>query len=173
MVTGKVHLIFFDTMPVYVEATGKTYEEIKEKTKRIAANGGTSIGCGLMLASERKLEADGIAIVSDGAENNSPMFTHVYPPYCHALGKQVPIYFYRTGGTAGWSDMDLANSLKMARIDFQEFDLRGQKVDFYSLPNLAATMKTRRYDLVQEILDVPLLKLDEVLKPVGRDNAAA
>ena len=35
--------------------------------------------------------------------------------------------------------------------------------DSYSIPNLAATMSTNRYGLIQTIQDTPLKTLDEVL----------
>jgi hypothetical protein len=45
----------------------------------------------------------------------------------------------------------------------QTFDIRGG-VDYYSLPNLASTMRTKTYGLVDEIMATPLLSLNDVLK---------
>jgi len=164
MVRGQVHLVFFDTAPRHVEATGKTYEQLLEETKHVKAQGGTSIGCGLMWALERNIEVDGIAIVSDAQENNPPHFVNLYHSYLQKLDKQVPVYLYRfKPGTIAWQDVDVANAMKINKFDMQEFDLRGG-VDYYSLPNIVATMRANRYSLVDEIITTPLLTLDKVFR---------
>ena len=48
-------------------------------------------------------------------------------------------------------------------LDVQKFDLTGNTVDYYALPDLCATMRVNRYGLVQQILDTPLLRLDDTL----------
>lgn len=164
MVRGQVHLIFFDIAPRHVDATGKTYEQLLEMTKHVTAGGGTSIGCGLEWALERGIEIDGIAIVSDAAENNLPLFVNVYQFYSRKYDKQVPVYLYRMEpGTRALQDRDLAETMRLAKFDMQEFDLRGG-VDYYSMPNIVATMRSNRYSLVDEIMATPLLTLDKVFK---------
>lgn len=162
MVRGKVHLVFFDTAPRAIDVTGKTYDELLALTKHVMAQGGTSIGCGLQWALDMGVEIDGIAIVSDARENNVPQFARVYQTYSQRHNKEVPVYLYRMQhGTVSWADQDLAQSMKAASLDLQEFDLRGG-VDYYSLPNVVATMRVNRYSLVDEIMDTPLLTLDKV-----------
>lgn len=171
MVKGKVHLIFFDNVPARVfDVTGQSYEDVKKDTRHVTADGGTSIGCGLQYAIDRKLDVDGIAIVSDGDENQTPRFHDMYPKYCAFVGKDVPVYLYRYGSIPG--SADVAKTMKSAGHDLQEFKLTGTE-DYYSLPDLAATMRTNRYSLIEEILTVPLLKLADALKqPQGREVAA-
>jgi len=165
MVKGTVSLVFFDTSPRFVDVTGKTYDEIKSLTKGVSAGGGTSIGCGLLSAMERNVDIDGIAVVSDGAENTTPYLVDVYKRFAEKYGKEVPVYFYRLGTKdTYYLDRDLEVSFRNARLDIQEFDLTGGKVDFYSLPNLVATMRTNRYSLADEIFATPLLTLKDVLK---------
>lgn len=159
MVKGKVHLVFFDTSPRYIEATGRDYDALLFETRNVRANGGTSIGCGLQYALERKLPLNGIAIVSDGGENNSPVFSQVYPEYCKRMDCEPAVYFYRTQGDQN----TFSKTMSRAQLDLQEFDLTAG-VDFYSLPNLVATMNTRRYGLIDSIMETPLLTLDEVFK---------
>jgi len=166
MVKGQVHLIFFDTVPRYIEATGKTYEEIVAATKHVTAGGGTSIGCGLLALAEKKIEVDGIAVVSDGGENQPPVFAHVYAAYCQAIGKQVPVYLYRTAGDAD----AFSSNMQRAGIDLQKFDLTGG-VDYYSVVNLVQTMRTQRYSLVDEIMEQPLLRLEEVFNATEKKGA--
>src|SRR5208282_681351 len=99
MVKGKVQIVFFDTVAARVfDVTGKTYEDIKADTKWVTADGGTSIGAGVQYAIDRKVEADGIAIVSDGGENNPPAFSDAYKRYSAMLGKEVPVYLYQCQG---------------------------------------------------------------------------
>lgn len=165
LVKGEVRLTFFDVMPRRFDVTGKSYEQILEQTKGVRADGGTSIGCGLLQAVEEGFEPDGIAIISDGAENNHPAFLDVYVRLVKKLERDIPVYLYRTSGEpnsfSGW--------MRRAGYEVQEFDLTG-KVDYYSLPNLARTMRANRYSLVQEILDTPLRTLDGVFKTKDGDE---
>lgn len=160
MVQDKVALIFFDAMPYYVDVTGKTLAEIKARTKGVQASGQTSIGSGLMLAIEKKLPVDGIVIVSDGGENHQPFFAHVYGAAYRGAKVQPPVYFYKLQG-----DPDrLSESLKAGGVDLQTFELTRGAVDYYALPNLVQTMSVKRYDLVQAILDTPLLTISQALR---------
>ncbi len=159
MVKGQIHMTFFDTTPRYINATGKTYDELKAATRMIQADGGTSIGCGLQYLLDNNIEVDGIAVVSDGGENNAPYFHAVYARYCAKFSKEIPVYFYRVPGDPN----TFSRFCKQAAIEVQEFDLTG-KVDSYSLPNLISTMRTNRYGLIQAIMDTPLRTLDQVLK---------
>lgn len=168
-VAESVHLVFFNTSPVKVDVTGKTYDEIKAITALVEAGGGTSIGCGLDMVKAMQIEVDGIAIISDAQENSTPWFYRVYQDYCAQIGKVVPVYLYRCNmGSQGWADHDLARTMKDAKLDMQEFDLRG-RVDSYSLPNLVATMRSNKYSLVDEIMGTALLTLDGVFRQ-NRDD---
>jgi hypothetical protein len=151
IVKGKVSLVFFDASPRFMDATGMTYEELLERTKYIMADGYTSIGCGLLAAVEKGVEIDGIAIVSDGGENQAPWFVDVYQQLCAKSGKNIPVYLYHVRG-----DPDrLAFNMEEAHLDLQIFD--AQDADFYSLPNLVQSMKTNRYSLADEIYATSLL----------------
>jgi hypothetical protein len=50
-----------------------------------------------------------------------------------------------------------------AGLDMQTFDLRDSSVDYYSLPNMLATMRAGKYALLEEVMATPLLTLDKVL----------
>lgn len=160
MVKGQVHLIFFNTVADRVfDVTGQTYEQIKKDTKWITADGGTSIGSGLQYCLDRKIEVDGIAIVSDGGENTAPYFNAVYGRYSQMIGKEVPVYLYQCSG----DQPHLIKFMEQAKLDLQVLDIRSG-VDFYSLPDLVQTMRTQRYGLAEEIMAVPLLSLNDVFK---------
>jgi hypothetical protein len=159
MVKGTVHLVFFDTMASRVfDVTGKEYADIKNETRHVVAGGGTSIGSGLQWALDKNLIVDGIAIVSDGAENTNPRFPSTYAAYSKLIGKNVPVYLYECNGEHN----SLTTTMHMESHDMQVFDLRKSKVDFYSVTNLCQTMRTQRYGLVEEIMEFKLLTLRDV-----------
>jgi len=160
MCKGKVLLVFFDNTPRAIDVTGKTYDQIIAETKYVMADGGTSIGCGLQYALDAKMEFDGIAVISDGGENQGPYFHNVYPQYSALIGKQVPVYLYRTNGERNVFTGYLAS----ASIDSQTFDI-ADNIDFYSVGNLVTTMREQRYGVLQEIMDTPLLTLADIFKP--------
>lgn len=158
-VKGTVSLVFFDTSPRFIDATGKTLEQLLALTKNIDANGGTSIGCGLLAAIERKVEIDGIAIVSDGMENNSPLFVDQYKALVASTGKQIPVYFYHCDASmSSYSDRFFTRQMEEAKLDLQVFDLT-KGVDYYSIPDIVHTMRANRYSLIDEIFATPLLTL--------------
>ncbi len=156
---GKVYLVFFDTNPMTVDVTGLSLDQITKATRHISANGGTSIGCGLNRMLQEKIAVDGIAIVSDGAEHSAPRFTEVYAKYTKFADRDVPVYFYHVEGEPN----GLTGDMQRAGLEMQTFDIRGG-TDYYSIPNLAQTMRTKTYGLVDEILATPLLSLNSVLK---------
>lgn len=179
LVKGKVHLVFFDELPRYYEATGKTLEDLQKLSRTMAAGGGTSIGCGLHAILDRKIDVDGIAIVSDGGENRSPLFADTYTKYVKAMDHEPTVYFYRTEGgvPSGAAPRDVqrykdavdheaqafVRACQAAKIDVQTFDLRGGTIDYHSLPNLVQTMRVGRYGLIDDVMHAPLLTLDDVL----------
>ncbi len=179
LVKGKVHLVFFDTMPRYFDATGKTYEELQTLTRGLTAQGATSIGVGLAYCLDRGFAVDGIALVTDGCENALPQFATEYQRYAKKFDATPTVYVYQTAthfpadvvrqyGLALVKDeanrqlRQFQGSLREAKIDAQTFDLTGG-TDYYALPSLVATCRVQRYSLFDEILGVPLRTIDEVL----------
>jgi hypothetical protein len=167
LVKGKVYLIFFDGTPSHVlDVTGKTYEQILAETKTIQAGGaGTSIGCGLGLALSREWELDGIAIISDAKENTAPLFAERYQRLVKTYDKEPTVYLYRCKtGMTGWGDHDLSDTMQRAGLELVEYDLTGG-IDYYSLPQIISTMRSNRYSLADDIMQAPLLTLEQALKP--------
>jgi hypothetical protein len=156
---GNVYLVFFDTNPMTVDVTGLSLDQIQKATRHITANGGTSIGCGLNRMLSEKVEIDGIAIVSDGGENTSPLFPDVYKRYIDFAQKDIPVYLFLCKGEPD----NLTPRMNQAGIEMQTFDIRGG-VDYYSVVNLVQTLRASRYSLIDEILATPLLSLNTVLK---------
>lgn len=157
LVRGKVHLVFFNDMPQYFDVTGKTLEEIKTLTRNVTAGGNTNIGCGLGLLIERGLTVDGIAVVTDGGENQSPVFALVYEQYVKRHGNEPTVYMYAVGNVS----FIFEHNCSVRNIKVEKFDVRGS--DYYSIPNLAQTMRVGRYSLYDEIMQTNLVTLDQVL----------
>lgn len=159
MVKGDVHLIFFNTMPTYYNVTGKTLEQITEIAKRVVPNGNTSIGCGVQYIMERGIDVDGIVVVSDGGENTHPAFSDAYTRYQKKVDRALPVYMYHFKGDQNV----LVVNCQRGGIDLHVFPITSE-ADYYSIPNMVQTMRTNRYSLIDEIMEVPLLKINDVLK---------
>jgi hypothetical protein len=159
---GKVVLIFGDTDVEVFDVTGLSYQDIRQQTAHITDRGGTSLGCGLDYLLKQNVAVEGIAIISDGGENQPPYFSAVYARYAARFDREPTVYWYQIGGaryaiTRTWGD-----TLKAAGIDVQTFDISGG-VDDAALPNLVQTMRVNRYSLVDEVLQTPLLTLDQAM----------
>jgi hypothetical protein len=165
----KVYLVFFDTQPTRYEVTGKTLNEIKTMTAGIRAVGGTSLGVGLNYARVNSLEVDGIAVVTDGGENSAPWFYQELPKLNAALGKDLPVYYYRVRPLNESMNRLIEREtfpelMTAASLDFQTFTIDSQNVDYYSLPNLVQSMRVNKYSMMDEIMDTPLRTTEDVFK---------
>lgn len=155
LVKGRVHLVFFDTTPRYLEATGKTYEELQQITAGYTAAGGTSIGCGVQALADRDLAVDGIAIVSDGCENQFgyPHFSDAYTSYVRRLGMadQPPtVYWYRTAVTVLSASIEaVMRDHRMSRGDalLALRDSAVQEITGFQTRCLAAKIDVQIFDL--------------------------
>ena len=169
-VKGKVHLIFVDDVPYYHDVTGKSLEEITLLTRRVQAGGrGTNLGCPLTYMREKGLSVNGIAIITDQGENARPVLAQTYQAYCKHFEIEPPVYCY---WTAGDSSQVMSRNFSLAEIPLEVFDLRAG-VDYYSLPNLVQTMNTRRYTLIDQIMETPLLTLKSVFTQKEAYHATA
>jgi len=168
VVKGKVWLIFFDTSPMTIDVTGCSLDMIRKSTQHIRDGGGTSIGCGLDRMLQSNIEVDGIAIVSDGGENNAPLFPQVYQKYCEKFSKEPPVYLFQCRGDSP----ALIYSMQRSGLDMQVFDITGG-VDFYSIPNLIQGLRENKYSLIDEVMSTKLLTVAEVLKTERKEVAHA
>jgi hypothetical protein len=168
-IKGKVGLIFFDTSPMAVDVTGLSLDQIQKATRSFRANGGTSIGCGLNRMLVEKVAVDGIVIVSDGGDNTAPLFHDVYPKYAKFCDKDVPVYFYQLSGETD----KLTPYMQRAGLEMTTFDLRGSKIDYYSVVNTIQTLRSNQYSLCDDIMATPLLKLSDVLHSIKGSHASA
>jgi hypothetical protein len=158
-VTGKVHLVFFHSSPTYFDVSGKDYDAILEITKRQRADGMTSIGVGLDYIMKKGEIVNGIAIATDGGENTHPYFVDAYQKYVEKVGMEPPVYIFKVRGEHNVLKTHCDRFGVMAEV----FDMQ-KDVDFYSLPNVIKTMRTSRYTLVEEIMEVPLMTFADVFE---------
>ena len=156
-VKGEVHLVFFNTSPIYFNVTGKSLDKITQETTRLTAGGGTAIGCGLELMLEKNISVNGIAVCSDGGDNTPPWFHNSYKRYCEKLGIEPTVYLYHVSG----EENRMTGLCRENGIMLDVFEM-GRNVDYYSIPQLALTMRTGRYTLVEEIMDTRLLTFNDV-----------
>lgn len=160
-VKGKVYLVFFNYQPRMFDVSGKTLEDIKKMTKNISAHGTTSCGCGIDFLASKNIIVNGIAIVSDGGDNLNPYFHEAYPKYANQIGFEPVVYFFRVPGDRDF----LSRGCTSAGIVIEKFEITSQ-TDYYSIPNIVKTMKTKRYMLYDEIMSTPLLTFDTVFAKV-------
>lgn len=169
-VKGKVHLVLFNHEPTYFDVTGKTLTEIQHEIRRYKAEGGTAIGCGLAYLAEKNLVVNGIAIVSDGGDgggNCGPLFHQAYKKYVSKFGIEPTVYLYWVPG-----DQDrMSLYCRQENIQVEKFEL-DVNVDYNSIPNLAATMRTSRYSLVDEIMETSLLTFNDVFGRMLKEGVA-
>jgi len=159
-VKGKVHLVFFNDQPTYFDVSGMDYAEICEITKRQRADGMTSVGVGLDYLIKKGEIINGIAIATDGAENRSPLFHDAYRKYANLHGMEPPVYIFEIKSGMWGCSNTVTPCCERAGILAETFNM--ENVDFYSLPNVIKTMRTSRYTLVEEIMEVPLLTFEDV-----------
>lgn len=178
-VKGNVYLVFADEVPRPVgNVTGKSLQALEMTTAAVTAGGGTSLGCALKYATEQGWELDGIAVVSDGAENTHPALAQEYLEYRQRFaGKRPTVYWYRTNAdadprTLGWIAGFQRAMTQVAGMTC--YDLRhgaqartqvrqGGAIDDYALPQLIQTMRVGTYSLVDEIMRCELRTIDQVL----------
>lgn len=161
----EVHLIFFDSQPHYKAlGAGATLEEIKELTKHVRGSGGTDCFVGLTYLGVKGIEVDGVVVISDGGHNYHYTLSRQWKDYCTRFAKEPTLYFFKVKG----SDPDVFSpTLQAEGIGFEMFDLT-KGVDYYSLPNVLATLNTRRWSLLDQIMETPLKTLDEVFSHAER-----
>jgi len=153
---GKVYLVFFNTLPVMYDVSEKSLQEIKTITSGIMAGGGTSIGCGLQLISDKQIIVNGIVICSDGGENTHPHFFEVYKQYEKKYMISPTIYLIHFPG-----ELDVL-TIQASGFSYEKLD--GKDLDYYGLPNLSNILRSSRYTFVDEIMQVPLLTINSVLQ---------
>jgi hypothetical protein len=155
----EAHLVWFDTTPMHKAVTGQTLEQIQTGSRLVRGQGGTHWHVALDYMLQRQFEVDGVVYVSDGGDNQyGRYFIPVWQAYCKRFDKTPTLYFFKVRG----SDPDtMSRALEQAGIQFETFDLT-QGVDFYSLPTLVQTLRTTRWSLIDQIMETPLLRLEDI-----------
>lgn len=153
-----VKLIFYDTTPRGLDCTGKTLDWINEQTQHVQAGGGTVAAVCLEVLRVNKIEVDGIVIVTDCEDNRPDLFAEWWKKYTATIGAEPTLYIFQVG----LGKNTLAPVLEREGILTELYDMRGKELDYYSLPNLLATLQTKRWGLIDQIMETPLKTLEEV-----------
>lgn len=153
-----VKLIFYDTQPRGLDCTGKTLEWINAQTQYVTAGGGTIAAVCLEVLRANGFKVDGIVLVTDCEDNRPDMFVDAWRRYTQVVGVEPTLYVFQVGRGRD----TLLPALEQAGILTEHFDLRGQGVDYHSLPNVLATLQTKRWGLLDQIMETPLKTLEEV-----------
>lgn len=153
-VKGKVYLIFFNTAPKFFDVSGMSYDDIFQKTQFIIPYGGTSIGCGLDYLLQKEIIINGIVIASDGGDNTVPMFDPTYKKYTNKFNINPTVYHIWVPGDPN----------RLGSLDYIEKIDASRGFDEYVFPNLTNILKANRYQLMDDILDTPLLTFKQVFK---------
>jgi len=73
---------------------------------------------------------------------------------------EPPVYIFEIKSGMWGCSNTVTPCCERAGILAETFNM--ENVDFYSLPNVIKTMRTSRYTLVEEIMEVPLLTFEDV-----------
>lgn len=142
----------FDTMPMEIKSQGTDLASWERALTGIRPHGNTCCGAGLVALHRGNHRVEKIVIISDGGENQQPLFCTAYQAYCKLTGLEPEVVFVRVPG-----DQDvLTRNCKTAGVNMDAWDFKG---DLFSLPNLIPLItKSSKIDLLMSILEFPIPK---------------
>jgi hypothetical protein len=153
------HLVYVDQSPSwYKDVSGWTLARIEEETQYIRGEGGTQMSAGLAYIYQRGIEVDGICVVTDCEDGNPTGFVQAFRTYAQRFDREPTLYIFRC---PGGHRNTLQPALEQAGIVSEVYDL-GAGFDFYSLPNIIATLQTRKWGLLDQIMETPLRTTESV-----------
>jgi len=145
-------VIVFDTMARRIEIQDSSLAGIEKSFRGIRAGGGTSFGCAVELLRRNKNYVEQMIIVTDGGENNPPLFVPAFKAYREELKTDPNICFVKVLGQEQSDHVE--QELKREGILADSFAFTG---DYYTLPNLLPLIsKPSRLELLEEIMSWPL-----------------
>ncbi len=137
----------FDKVPMEVTAKGTSLADWEAAFKGIKPHGGTSCGSPLLALERAKQRVETLLYVSDGGDNNHPLFQAQYPKYCAALAIQPNVVLVKLPG-----DQDtLSRQCESGGINLDVWDVPAG--DMYSFPGLLPLLtRPSKLDLLMDIL---------------------
>jgi len=157
-VSGEVFLTMFNHMPFNFKITGMSLHQIEGLLKGMHPSGGTSIGCGLVPYVANKINLDGIVIISDGGQRHREEFWDILKLYEATVGFVPALYLLHVPG-----DPNILLQTKPSNRELEVFEFE-RDFDYYSLPNVIKLIKPNTFQLLNEVLETPLLTLSEALR---------
>lgn len=147
----------FNTMAYPIEAQGKTLADWEKAFRGINAVGGTSCGIALETMRRKKQYVEQIILVTDGGENNPPLFIPTLKAYQADLKADPNVCFVKIEGSE-FSE-HLEEECRREGLLIDSFKFTG---DYYALPNLLPLVsKPSKLELLEEIMGWPLPKRRE------------
>jgi len=154
----------FDSIGYPVEAAGASLAEWERAMAGIRAGGMTSCGIGFEMMRRAGQYVEQVIMITDEAENTSPMFVDAYQKYSRDMGSSPHVVFVKTRGAG---DL-LERRCKAANIAFDAYQFTG---DYYALPNLLPMLsRNSRLDLLIDIMAYRLPKRKAALTPNTRER---
>lgn len=142
----------FDSIGYRIETTGQSLAEWEGAMAGIKAGGMTSCGIGFEMMRRAGQYVEQIIMITDEAENSSPMFVDAYQKYSGQMGSRPHVVFVKTRGASNL----LERRCQEANIAFDAYQFTG---DYYALPNLLPMLaRGSRLDLLIDIMAYRLPK---------------
>lgn len=120
----------------------------------VKSGGQTSCGAPLVHLLRQKEDVEQIVMVTDGEENNRPLFLQSFLEYQKYVNHPVRIVFIKVGNAARPNKMLLEQQCDAAKVEYESIIFNG---DYYSIPSMIPFLtKASRLDLLMEIMDYKL-----------------
>jgi len=141
------------TLPV-LSTPNPSLTDWEKAFQGINVGGNTSCGVAIAKMIRDKRYVEQIIVVTDGGENEPPLFVDAFKKYRDALNVEPNVCFVKVDGQQ-YSD-HIEDECKRQGIMFDSFRFKG---DYYALPNLLPLVsKPSKLDLLEEIMNWPLPK---------------
>jgi len=157
-ITADFFCYAFDVMPYELQVKTDKLADWEKALRHIRAGGGTSLGGCIraMLSQDQKVEQ--FVFITDQDENNQPYFKDAYVEYCDRMGISPDVVIIHVSGGRWRESNDLEDACKKLKISCDKITVKAG-TDYYSMPNILTLLARKsRYDLLMEIMAVPLPK---------------
>lgn len=152
VITAGFYVYAFDTAAFEVKVNVKQGErpamsDWEQAFKFIKANGGTSIGVGLMKMIRDRVLVEQLIVVTDEGENTAPYFRTAYEEYVKEMKAAPAVIIVRVGGASH----SFATGLQERGIEVMRYQFKDN--EYYALPNVLNLLSApSKSELVEVIM---------------------
>ena len=152
---AKLSVFACDTMPYPVECESEKLEDWEAAFRGIVPGGGTALGSAFLALDVMNNSYDQFVIVSDGGENNRPLFSDQYQQYCQKHGTRPNVVYVHIPVAS--ASQNLRRFLTQASIEFDFWEVKTD--DYFALPQVITMLaKPGKLELLIEIMNTPIPK---------------